>query len=450
LILYPARETTWYRFVHLESTAVSMDPSSSLSTLGILSISGFTLANVIIAIIVVFVTAFLYYVFFLPYNRVKDLTSIGYSFLKEEDRRNVSLSMLVEELRRRRKVGDLPPVYPNGWFALLESSQLKAGQVKPVDALGENFAVFRGTDGTVSVLDAYCPHMGANLAVGGRVHSNNCLECPFHGWMFSGETGKCVAIPYAKKVPEFASVKKWTSCEVNGFVLVWYHAEGEGPSWTPPVHQGISDGWTYRGRTEHIVNAHVQEIPENGGDIAHLATVHTPPFFTGTDLRNMYSPLWSWAKHIFTGNWQQEPAPNQHVGVTKLHHGFHLGKALTLVSLDMEARQIGPSLVYMDLDTSIGRALIIQTLLPVEPLIIKVVHTLYGPPSLLQPYAKFMLYGEAIMIERDIMIWNHKRYESKPLLVKEDQLVAKHRRWYAQFYSEHSPRFGQRKDTLEW
>ena len=45
-----------------------------------------------------------------------------------------------------RKIGKLPPVYPNGWFALLESSQLKKKQVKHVAALGENFAVFRYTE----------------------------------------------------------------------------------------------------------------------------------------------------------------------------------------------------------------------------------------------------------------------------------------------------------------
>lgn len=51
----------------------------------------------------------------------------------------------------------------------------------------------------VSIVDAYCPHLGANLGVGGRVHGN-CIECPFHGWQFDGETGQCVKIPYAEKV----------------------------------------------------------------------------------------------------------------------------------------------------------------------------------------------------------------------------------------------------------
>lgn len=63
---------------------------------------------------------------------------------------------------------------------------------------GEQVAVFRGRDGKAHVVDAYCPHLGANLAVGGRV-VGNCIECPFHGWQFNGEDGKCVRIPYAEK-----------------------------------------------------------------------------------------------------------------------------------------------------------------------------------------------------------------------------------------------------------
>lgn len=60
--------------------------------------------------------------------------------------------------------------------------------------LGENFAVFRASNGDVNILNAYCPHLGANMAVGGIV-KGNCLQCPFHGWTFDGTSGKCVRIP---------------------------------------------------------------------------------------------------------------------------------------------------------------------------------------------------------------------------------------------------------------
>jgi len=63
---------------------------------------------------------------------------------------------------------------------------------------GKNLAVFRGEDGRAHALDAYCCHNGANLAVGGLV-KGSCLECPFHGWQFRGDDGKCTHIPYCDR-----------------------------------------------------------------------------------------------------------------------------------------------------------------------------------------------------------------------------------------------------------
>ena len=70
--------------------------------------------------------------------------------------------------------------------------------VNSVCTTGLNLAVFRDERGEVHALDAYCPHMGANLAAGGRV-KGDCLECPFHAWRFRGSDGKCTHIPYAEK-----------------------------------------------------------------------------------------------------------------------------------------------------------------------------------------------------------------------------------------------------------
>ena len=62
----------------------------------------------------------------------------------------------------------------------------------------------------------------------------------------------------------------------------------------------------------------------------------------------------------------------------------------------------------------------------------------------------YILVG--LQVERDIMIWNNKRWQGKPMFVKskEDALISRHRRWYSQFYSEHSPRMSFQKDTLDW
>lgn len=191
---------------------------------------------------------------FSPLNLFRSLGDLGYTEIEgvksQKDVANI--------VRKRRKAGDVPPVYPNGWFSIIASRDVPRGQARSVNVLGEHFAVFRGEDGKAYVLDAYCPHMGANIGVGGRV-IENCLQCPFHGWTFRGEDGKCVDIPYAKKVPEFAKTKQWPTCEGNGQIMVWYHAEGSEPTWMPEIIPEISSGdWAYKGKTTHIINAHIE------------------------------------------------------------------------------------------------------------------------------------------------------------------------------------------------
>lgn len=102
----------------------------------------------------------------------------------------------IHRLRSLKKIGDgVPPPFPNGWYAVAESKEVKKGQAISVDCLGENFVVFRTEEGIVC-MDAYCTHMGANLGVGGLV-KGNCIECPFHQWKFSGKDGSLVDIPYS-------------------------------------------------------------------------------------------------------------------------------------------------------------------------------------------------------------------------------------------------------------
>lgn len=161
-------------------------------------------------------------------------------------------------MRQMRQSGKIPPVYPNGWYEVMRSEELAIGEVKAVSMIGEQFAVFRGENGQVSVTDAYCPHLGAHLGVGGQV-KGNCIECPFHGWRFDGETGKCINIPYASKVPAFAKVKVWTSTECSGMVLVWYDAEGRDPSYMVQEYDEIKTGqWTCKGRITHYIPCHIQ------------------------------------------------------------------------------------------------------------------------------------------------------------------------------------------------
>lgn len=192
---------------------------------------------------------------FHPLEIQRKLHEIGY--FSDEKR---SLKDVANEFRKRRKCGDIPPVYPNGWFHVLASHELPVGDVKYVSVLGEHLAVFRGTDGAVYIVNAYCPHLGANLGIGGQV-VGDCLQCPFHGWKFRGSDGKCTEIPYSDKIPDFAQTKAWHCLERNSTIYIWYHAEGIEPTWYPDDIEEIRNGtWTYRGYTGHTINAHIEVI----------------------------------------------------------------------------------------------------------------------------------------------------------------------------------------------
>ena len=92
--------------------------------------------------------------------------------------------------------------FPIGWFRVAKSSDIPAGKVQTLHYFGRELVAFRTEDGKASVFDAHCPHVGAHLGHGGTVIGST-LQCPFHGWRFSGD-GSCAAIPYSDKIPATA------------------------------------------------------------------------------------------------------------------------------------------------------------------------------------------------------------------------------------------------------
>lgn len=53
---------------------------------------------------------------------------------------NANLSVVrkntINGLRRKKKIGDLPPVFPNGWFIILETDNLPKRTTKEINVLG--------------------------------------------------------------------------------------------------------------------------------------------------------------------------------------------------------------------------------------------------------------------------------------------------------------------------
>ncbi len=178
-----------------------------------------------------------------------------------------------------------PHPMPFGWYGVALSEDIAAGQSHGIRYFGEDLVLFRGQNGTAHVLDAYCPHLGANLGVGirgtpgsGAEVRDNTLVCPFHGWRFNGD-GECVEVPYAQNMPPRAAgkqcLKSWPAAEHNGVIWVWYHPEGVAPMWEVARFEPPDDpDWSRVAVRRWRLRTHVQEMAENGADTAHFLAVH--------------------------------------------------------------------------------------------------------------------------------------------------------------------------------
>jgi len=171
----------------------------------------------------------------------------------------------------------LPNEYPFGWFGVGYSDELAVGQVKSIRYFGKELAMWRGADGKARVIDAYCAHYGANMAHGGKVHEN-LLECPFHAWRYD-ENGAVKDIPYSKIIPPKARLKdcvpSWPTQEANGFVWVWYHPQKAAPMWDLQIApEAGNPDWTPYRKYQWLVYAALENIADNGVDIAHFRFVH--------------------------------------------------------------------------------------------------------------------------------------------------------------------------------
>ena len=111
---------------------------------------------------------------------------------------------------------------------------------------------------------------------------------------------------------------------------------------------------------------------------------------------------------------------------------------------------MGPSLVHLHFNSPwMGRGVMIQYVLPLEPMLQKVVHLFYTEPSWWSAYAKMVLWGESVLLERDITVWNSKTYADHPVAGTEDGLLSRHRRWYNQFYPLSPKRFSNSKQEQQ-
>lgn len=97
------------------------------------------------------------------------------------------------------------------------------------------------------------------------------------------------------------------------------------------------------------------------------------------------------------------PSDQKHVATIALTHVLKVGK-LELFKLNVAVKQIGPGLVQLFIDTSLGSMIILQTLTPIEPLVQRLSHYFYGP-RYLAFFIKFVFLGETIQVSHVVLFF---------------------------------------------
>src|SRR5262249_39519343 len=78
---------------------------------------------------------------------------------------------------KRHRAFNNHEVLTEGWYPALPARALAREQARSVRIGYQRLVVYRGEDGRVRALDAFCPHMGADLANGKVVGDQ--IECYF-------------------------------------------------------------------------------------------------------------------------------------------------------------------------------------------------------------------------------------------------------------------------------
>ena len=99
-------------------------------------------------------------------------------------------------------------MYINFWYPMTSTVELTDQPLK-VRALGQDFVVYRDTQGKAHCLANTCTHRGGSLA-GGKV-KGDCIQCPYHGWQFDA-AGRCVDIPGSPASPRLVARAATRAC----------------------------------------------------------------------------------------------------------------------------------------------------------------------------------------------------------------------------------------------
>lgn len=314
-----------------------------------------------------------------------------------------------------------PERYARGWHVIGKPEDFD-NKPQMLEYFGTRLAAYRGEDGKVVVLDAYCPHMGADLSKG-EVKGNS-LVCPFHHWSW-GNDGACDHIPYAKNIPKKAVIGSWPTLEKNGLVLVWNDHEGNEPiaEQEPVAVEGDGTGeWTDWVMAQFPIHTHCRELVDNMADFGHFGPVH----YTDVKSFNNLQKDHTFTQNMVGGN----PLLAEGEGSLMTTVAHYEGPAYMITKMTgmMDEQPMKVNLLVSHIPVDTGKFFINFGV------------RMQKNPALTEKQNQTMVaeYTQQTItsFEQDVEIWDNKVLVDNPILCDGDGPLNMLRKWYSQFYMD--------------
>lgn len=288
--------------------------------------------------------------------------------------------------------------------------------------MGTEAVLYRTASGRVCLAEAYCPHLGAHLGVGGAVRGD-LIQCPFHGLGF-GADGQCVSSPDGRP-PRTARLRMFETCEVDGVIVAYHDPDGLAAEWR--IESRAPAGrwpapttrtWRFRG--------HPQEVSENSVDLAHLSELHgftevrviEPVAVDGPRLSARYAIR---RRFLFTRLSSEFSVRAEGLGYSAVE--------LSILSLGWEVHQL---VLPTSVDETDVELLLCVSLRRADGA--RGWRRLLGVRPVTALGQRIVASIVAAEINRDIPIWQHKRYLDRPALCPGEAPIGRYRKWTRQFY----------------
>lgn len=156
------------------------------------------------------------------------------------------------------------------WYIAMLSKDLGKKPIE-IELFGRPLVAWRDQKGHPAIMELYCSHLGASLAMGKVV--DGCIQCPFHHWRYDG-SGQCVSAPEVDHIPPKARQANYATIERYGCIWVWYGSETplfplpECSAATGESHNYMPLRFVYNTTTT------VRMLVENVCDYYHVITLH--------------------------------------------------------------------------------------------------------------------------------------------------------------------------------